>query len=68
MYCGIVRNPRTSSEVSDATLDSQQQAAFRAETKTLTPMWCFFAEYDDQEFRELCIKVNAVTGEVILDM
>ncbi|MBR6100867.1 MAG: hypothetical protein IKP95_00390 [Ruminococcus sp.] len=68
MYCGTVVNPRTSDIVNDAEVDSQQQAAFRAETKTLRPMWCFFVDFDSDNYNEQVIRVNAVTGEVILDL
>ena len=68
MYCGLVVNPRSGSVITDAELDSQQQEVFRAESRTLTPTWCFFLKFDEEDNTDRCIKVDAVTGEVIYDI
>ena len=70
MYCGLVINPRMSSIVNNAELDSQQQEVFRAEEKHLDPTWCFFlgTHQIEEGFRERCVKVNAVTGELFIDI
>ncbi|MBR1392372.1 MAG: hypothetical protein IJ561_00890 [Ruminococcus sp.] len=68
MYCHKSINPRISSTVTDPELDSQQQAEYNSNVRTLEPMWCFFIEKPDEYIGEMIVKVNAITGEVDYDI
>ncbi|MBR6100869.1 MAG: hypothetical protein IKP95_00400 [Ruminococcus sp.] len=60
MYTGLITAPPDAA-------NARQQEAYAAEPVTLRPMWCFFIESGNDTRRD-CIKVDAVTGEVILDL
>ncbi|MBR6100868.1 MAG: hypothetical protein IKP95_00395 [Ruminococcus sp.] len=66
MYCGKEEDHRT--ETSKAELKEQEEKEFDLQERVLRPMWCFFILDPDSIYTDRCIKVNAVTGEVILDL
>ncbi|MBR1392371.1 MAG: hypothetical protein IJ561_00885 [Ruminococcus sp.] len=68
MYCCKVLFPRTSSVVTDSNLDDQRMAEYNSSVRTLEPMWCFFVEKPDEYIGEMIVKVNAITGELDLDI
>ena len=65
MYCSMVRSPDVSGFSEE---ESVLEAERVSEVRTLTPTWTFFIKRTSENENDACIKVNAVTGELFMDI
>lgn len=69
MYCCLTSQPT----IDRTNTDNEQQAEslteeYNMKAKTFTPMWCFEIQSTPESISKQYIKINAVTGEMFVDM
>ena len=69
MYCCLTSQPT----IDRTNTDNEQQAEslteeYNMKAKTFTPMWCFEIKTDSELISKQYIKLNAVTGEMFMDI